>query len=566
MSRHKSFPFAIVLFGLSLSASMTATAQVALPEAVESQPLSRDAFSTGTLDPASGALPASLWRGSDPQTVEFLLTNLPARLSAPSLGDAMKRTLLSPGDAPAGAGPSLGGKKLLALARAGFVDEARTVASLSTAERGDPWTGQAEAVADLLDGDVAAACRRGAGLTSGREELFWVRLRVFCYAEADERDAADLTLGILRDQGELSESDDVFLSAATTGALPQNPPAVADALQYAIARKLRLPFTPDRLDAADGGVLGAVARDASLDPATRIDAAERAVAMGVIGPAVLAGVLESVELAADDIGGAAVAARARPQDPFTDAALYQSVLAMSAPEFLRDKAQRIALALGVADSFHRAYALSLLYANEIAALEGTLLSPNAAARFALARMAVGDSVGAGQWLLAMLGPNDSVAALPEAQGLAFIDQVNLLAVLDPLTAAQVARAGDVSLLGGDVRPASSAASHQDPAVTARILEAAFDAALEDKVGQAGLAALAASAGTASGGEIETVAISQSLRAAGMTALRRRYAFERAWAAKFVPDETPPAAEETPEEPKQEEEGGLIPRLKPPRTQ
>lgn len=562
MLRRKShLPFAATVLGAAgIGALLTAAAQVSLPDTVESQPLATDAFSTGTLDRANGALPPSLWRGSDAQTLEFLLTKLPSRPSAPSLGEVMKRTLLSPGEAPQGAAPSLGGKKLLALARAGFVDEARTVASLSNARRGDPWTGQAEAVADLLTGDIGAACSRGANLTSGRDELFWVRLRVVCYAEAGERDAADLTLGILRDQGALDDADDVFLTAAATGAAPKTPPAAANALQYAIARKLDLPLAPGLLDAADGGVLAALARDRSVDPAIRVAAAERAVAMGVLGPAMLESVLEGVDFEVAEVGAAAEAAKARPDDPLTDAALYQSVQVMSAPEFLRDKAQRIALALNLADSFHRAYALSLLYTDEIAALEGALLTPGEAASFALARMAVGDSVGAGQWLLAMLGPNSSVAALPEGQAMAFIDRVNLLAVLDPQTAAQVARAGDVSLLGGDAPFAPAAAAHADPAVTARILEAAFDAALEGKAGQAGLAALAASTGTAPGGEVESVVISQSLRTAGMGELQRRYEFERAWAEKFQPAHEATAAAPADEAPAQE--GGLTPRLKP----
>lgn len=548
--------------GVAISAALAAAAQVVPPpEPVETQQLARDAFATGTLVPANGALPSNLWNGSDAQTLEFLLTKLPARPAAPSLGEAMKRTLLSPGNAPQGAGPSLGGKKLLALARAGFINEARTVSSLSSAPRGDPWTGQAEAVADLLAGDIAAACRRNAGLSNGRDELFWVRLRVLCYAEADERDAADLTLGILRDRGALSDADSVFLTTAATGATPKTPPAAENALHYAIARKFDLPLAPGLLEAADGGVLVSIARDSTLDPATRIDAAERAVAMGVLEPAVLAGILESVEFEVAEIGNAAEMARARPGNPLTDAALYQSALAMSAPEFLRDKAQRIALALSVADSFHRAYALSLLYTDEIASLEGALLSPDEAASFALARMAVGDSVGAGQWLAAMLGPNTSVTALPEDQALAFIDRVNLLAVLDPQTAAQIARAGDVSLLGAESRFAPPPGAHQDPEVRAHILEAAFDAALEGKTGQAGLAALAASAGAAPGGETETVVISQSLRAAGLTELRRRYEFERAWASKYHADDEASSAEvENGEE--RDDEGGLTPRLKP----
>ena len=257
------------------------------------------------------------------------------------------------------------------------------------------------------------------------------------------------------------------------------------------------------------------------------------------------------------LGGAANTAREQPDDPLTDALLYHSVKAMSAPEFLRDKAQRIALALSLGDTFYRSYALSILYADEIAALEGSIVAPQEAAQFAEARMAVGDSVGAGSWLAAMIGPAGSIGALPEEQAIVFVESVNLLSLLDPQTAAQIARAGGISLLSGVDASLTATPQQQDPAVAAHILEAAFDAALEEKIGQAGLAALAAS--SAGYGPGEAVIVGQSLKAAGMADLERRYSFERAWAARFIADtEVEDAgAPEAAEEPQ-----GLKPRVKP----
>ncbi len=538
-----------------------AMAQVALPDQVETAQISTDAFSTGTLDRLNGALPPTLWQGSEGQTLEYLLMQMPTRPSSPTLGETMKRVLLSPGPGPQDATASLGGKKLLALARAGFAEEARTVASISTASRGDPWTGQAAAVADLLTGDVLAACRRNANLSSGRDELFWVRLRAFCYAQAGEMDAADLTLGVLRDQGALDSDDATFLLAAVTGASPKAPLAVQNALQYAIARQLDMPLLPSMLGKADAGVLVAIAQDVSLDAALRISAAERAIAMGVMGPSLLAGILQSVEFDVAEISNATGVVQERPSDPLTDALLYQSIAEMAAPEFLRDKAQRISLALSLGDSFYRAYSLALVYADEIAALEGTIVSVDEASSFAMARMAVGDSVGAGQWLAAMVGTSGGVTALPEPQAMAFIAQVNLLAVLDPLTAAQIARVAGVSTLGEGAALHLNA-GHEDEGKVARIIATAFDAAINRKQGQAGLAALAASAGHARGGEIESVVVGQSLQVAGLSHLQRRYAFEQAWASKFSQENS---SAESGDVNSQETatEGGLTPRLKPP---
>lgn len=548
------------VFGTSLFAlASAANAQVSLPEVVESAPLAVDPFSMGSLTAANGAMPEALWDGAEPQTIEGLLDLAPAQLAAPSLGEVMRRVLLSSGEAPAGASPSLGGKKLLALARAGFAEEARTIASLSNAERNDPWVGQALAVADLLQGNTAAACRRGANIVSGRGEPFWVKLRVLCYAQAGELDAADLTLNILREQGLLTGDEGAFLEAAAIATAPKVALTPQTALEYAIAETINAPLAPGLITKANGGVLAAIANNEQFDAATRITALQRAIAMGVSSGENLPGLLSDVEFDLADLGNATAVATARAGDPLTDALLYQSVQEMNAPEFIRDKAQRIALALGLADSFHRAYALSVLYADDIADLEGVLVTPDEARQFASARMVVGDSVGAAQWLSSALN-GASIASLPEPIALAFIDQVNLLALLDPQTASQLARSAGVSIL----QPSSSFLdepihhANAGPAVSlARVLEAAFDAAINNIQGQAGLVALAAS--TADGdNDVRQVIIQRSLTLAGLSELNRRYAFERAFAGSFN------ATSELPEPEPQER--GFGPRLKPARAQ
>ncbi len=526
----------LIAGALAIAANMgAAMAQTPAPEAVETAQLPSDAFAIGSLAPADGALPATLWAGSDPQILEFLLSEAPARPASPSLGRALARILLSAGAKPAGAGASLGGKKLLALARAGFVGEARTIASHATEGKTDPYVAEAEATLSRLSGEFDSACAKGAALTGGVEALFWVRLRAFCYARAGEIDAFDLTVNLLRERGALAEADEALFFSILSQKPPKTIPPFETALQYAAFKEAGFEITPALIANAEGGVLAAIASDETASPALRIDAAEQAVAMGVLEPIVLKRLFDSISFDVAELGSAPDVAAARPNDPLTDALLYQSIAAMTAPEFVRDKAMRVALALSRADSFHRSYALSLVYADDINALEGVLVTPEEAGAFALARMAAGDSVGAGRWLSAMIGSNDSVAALPEELGVAFIDRVNLLTLLDPQTAARIARSAGVSLLS-DHGPqgAPAAPASPDQARTARILEAAFDAIGGGKAGQAGLAALAASAGGQGGpDEIEAVIIGEGLGAAGMPELRRRDKFERAWAASMA---------------------------------
>lgn len=565
----------------ALMAAPAALAQIAPPPAVETATMPTDVFAIGALEPSEGALPATLWAKSAPQTLDYLLARAPARPASPAIGEALRRILLSPGAKPAGADASLGGRKLVALARAGYGAEARNIASLATSGRNDAFVAEAEAIASLLEGDAEDACRRSAAQGPGRDTHFWLRLRAFCYARAGEIDAFDLTLNLLRESGGASQTDETYFLALATKTPPKMALPVEDALQLATARAAGLPLAPEDLANADAGVVKAVALDANAEPALRLRASIEAVAMGAADASLTRRLFEAQRFEVAELGSAVEIAAARPGDLVADALLFQSIAEMHAPEFVRDKAARIALALGRADSFARAYALSALYAVDIEALEGVLVTPAEASAFALARMIAGDSVGAGAWLTAMIGLNDSVSALPEDLGAQFIDRVGQLALLDPQTAAMVARRGGVSLLTDEPAFGARYPRYDDPSTTARILEAAFDAVADGKAGQAGLAALAASAGgSTEGGEVETVIVRQGFEVAGMPELARRQVFERAMIAAFA-DATPPPL--TPGAPSASDapaagapasataptpagaSGGLTPRIKPPKS-
>ena len=561
-ARCRSFLGGLCLAGLALAPAL---AQTSLPPPVEETALARDAFATGTMTRGEGALAPDLWRGANVGRLNALLALVPARLAGPTTGEVLRRVLLSPGEAPEGATPSLGGRKLLALARAGFTQEAQTIASLSNAPKNDPLVGQALAVADLLTGAMNDACSRNASLASGRDADFWMKLRVLCYAAAGERDAADLTLTLLREKGALSETDEILLTALAAGVSPQTPVAPKNALHLAALRQLALPLAPDLIGEADAGVLKAVARDASFDAATRIVAADGAAAMGVVRRGELVAFYESFEVDAAELARAGEILRERPNDPMTDVVVFQTVRQMTAPEFLRDKAARIAEALAAADSFARSNALSLLYADEIEAMEGALLSPREAAEFAAARMTVGDGDGAARWLFAMLG-SSGTANLEESETMEMIELVNYLSVLDPISAAAVAEAASVSIADPRERNRAPTSGGEDQSRRIRIIESAFDAAIAEIPGQAGLSALAMSGASEPGDPVGEVVIDQSLRAAGLNDLRKRIEFESAWRARF--DEGATAAPQTSAEapaqtqtPSQEDDG-IMPRVKP----
>ena len=427
-----------LIAGLMAAACAPAFAQTAPLTPIERAPLAKGAFESGALGRADGALPTDLWRGADAATLMTLLAAVPSRPDGPGAGAALRRVLLSPGEAPADATPALGGAKLKALVRAGHIEEARTIAGLSTGVSGDPASNEALAIADLLSDDRPAACEKGRRGGAALDAAFWVKLRVVCYAAANELDAAELALGILRESGGLGEADEEILSPLTIGAKLKTPAAPIDAVHYAALKLMGAPITGAQLGRADAGVVETAARDASFDWPTRLAAATKAVAMGAMNAADL----KALHAAAP--AGVAVA--------------YPAIAAMSAPELLRDKAALIASDINAAASFDGVYAAALLYTDEIRAIEGAILPPAESIAFALAALAAGDAVGAERWLTA--AAPEMLRGLPEDLSMKYIDLAGVLGVLEPSAAGRIASAANIAI--APPRPAIARPSSRSP--------------------------------------------------------------------------------------------------------
>lgn len=513
-----------------------AFAQTAPLSAVERTSLAQDAFSTGVIGKAQGALEPDMWRGSDPKTLETLLAMAPALPSAPAIGEALRLVLLSPGEGPAGAPASLGGAKLNALVRAGFIDEAREIEALAVGANTDPASRQAIAAADLLTADLDKACSKARSASAGLEDSFWIRLRILCYARSNELDAAELALGVLRENAGLVAGDDALLVALASGGAPKTPVAPADAIQLAALAVMKVTLAPGLLDRADGGVLVAIARNNGADWPLRLDSARRAAA---------AGVMDRVEL--KTLYGSA---------PADAAPVYRDIAAMAAPELLRDRLARIAAEISSAGSFYDFYATAVLFAEEIRAGEGAVVAPGEASALSLARTAIGDAVGAERWLV---GAAPAIAAgAPDDATLAFIDAASALAILEPAAGARMAAAGNISLGGGSLAARSSDGSRE---ALAPVVAAAIGGARRGAVGELALAGLAASS-TEAGDELADAILNAAFDAAGMEGLRRRRDVERSLAAMFDGTvDAAPAAAVTPAS----DERLVPPRLKPKRS-
>jgi hypothetical protein len=522
-------------FALAALLPASVSGQSAPLAPIEQTVLAKDAFSTGLLDRSAGALGSDIWRGADPGVLEYLLEMTPERPASPAIGSALRRVLLSAGDAPAGSSSALGGAKLIALARAGFFEEARQIDSLA-APSTDPLRAEAAAAADLLSGNVAAACDRSRRITTGLENPFWIRLRVVCYAASNELDAAELALGILRDSGRLDASDAAILTPLAAGGAPKSPSSPVDAVQLAALRLMKAPVIAELLDAADGGVLVAVARDANAGWKTRMGAAARAAAMGVIGSA------ELLSLYA--------------QAPAELTGSFQTIRAMNAPELVRDRAVLIADEIKSAGDFKSLVAYSMLYENEIRSSEGVILPAKQAAEISLALVTLGDAVGAERWLASASA--EIARGVPDEQLLRYIGIASAFSALDLAGADRVAAAANVSLEPRENAADGAAVSSS----LAPVVAAAISAAQNSAAGESALAALAASDAASKGDPVAEAIVARSFSAAGLGDVVRRRAVERAVRGLF-PEEGTPAQTETPTPASAPD--AMSPRLKPKRS-
>ena len=427
----------------TLAASALALCAAA-PSGLGQAQVDDSAFALGTLTRADGALAANLWQGGEAEAVDALLSALPRAYAEPAYFDLARRVLLSPGQGPDGADNALAGTKLLAAAELGFYQEAGDLAALAPGLSGLPALAKVDALSSLLDGDVPGACARGAGLTRGRTDPFFLKLRFLCYLDTGEDQAADLTLSLLTDQGILSDGDARIFAALASGSKVDGSVSPQDAFQLAGLRRLGVEVSAEAVGELPGSVLAALARDPDADASLRADALERALSLRLIGAEEgmkLAGEAAASSLAAEVVGVA------------------------SQPRGGAEEAVAIARSLSQADDWTGFRARTTLYAPRLVRLNADMRAADAAPMLALAASAAGDEAAARRWLdLARSADVSGTEAVEQLFGAVFGDGAQAGVTLEDTIAATDAELSTV--VQGALSAAASRA--EGPAILAAL--------------------------------------------------------------------------------------------------
>ena len=262
-----------------------------------------DMFSVGG---GASDLPTDLWQGSSGALARLVIPLLAARPPSPAAASLARHVLEVGASGPEGAGndPDLAGARAEALLQLGDLSAAQAIADGAPNLPQLTAMSRVAAEAALIAGQDDKACAVGDNLVMGREGAFWQRLRAYCQARAGQSAPAQLTLE-LAEQQEHRPGFERLMGALIGGPAPgaATAPALDDALDFAISRRLGLDWIP-AMAAAPASIAVAVARDPAASPPARLAAAARAARLGVATPAAYAALTPApTALPAADVPG-----------------------------------------------------------------------------------------------------------------------------------------------------------------------------------------------------------------------------------------------------------------------
>lgn len=321
---------------LLFTTALAIAATPALAQVEVTQLAAPDAFSTPGRDTG---LPPDLWRGTPLETARAVLPALSSKPLAPAAAALARRVLATgaPGPDGAAADATLGGARAAALIALGDLPAATRILERAPGLERNAELSKAAAETALLSGDTARACQLAEGLSTGRGEAYWLRLRAFCQVEAGQADQAQLTFDLAQTQAR----DAVYgrlMAARMAGAAP-GAASLRNGLDLALSKSLNLDLAaakpaPAVATALSGG-----------DPAPpTFDIAAIDAQIGGLAAAVAAGVPS--EPAVSALIAAAAEADVKSRAKLQSAALLVAALANDLPAADRARISAFGVAEG----------------------------------------------------------------------------------------------------------------------------------------------------------------------------------------------------------------------------
>ncbi len=242
------------------AADAPAAPTVAAPVAVEAAPLAApDLFSA---DGAVTGLPTDLWRGASADLARTVIPMLSQKPMSPAAAAFARRLMSTGAAAPEGAGEDadLAAARIGAVLALGDALGARAMIEHTPGVRQNPALAHVAAEASLILGREEEACAIGEGLTVGKDQPYFRRLRAYCLLIGGDKPGAQLAFDLASGQAK----DDIYkrLMAAAIAGSGGGDASLRNGLEYALSKRLMLDLLP-ALPKAWAPIPPAIAKDAT---------------------------------------------------------------------------------------------------------------------------------------------------------------------------------------------------------------------------------------------------------------------------------------------------------------
>jgi len=361
-----------------------------------------DPDSVGIMTRDEGGFGINMWDGTSRDTVEKLLPKIPVNSQSRTMRDMMRRLLLSTAKAPprfATGAPAGKHKSIIAMRierLAAMGDVAGVDALLKVAPNKDQNAALLKSEADILflSNDNARACPLVAGQISNVETAYWQKAFIFCQSLAGEHDKAALGVELLK---ETEEKDPVFFGLIETLAgidkFAVESLVDPEPLHFAMVRAAKAKLPRDVTSSNNPAVLRTIATSPNANPEIRVDAAERAEAMGALKTDILMQLYAGVTFTQQALDSSLSRADS-DRNPLSRALLYRKALVESVPTATAEVLTR---ALTLARDGGRYQSLARVYHGILSGVTPTQDLLWFAPEAARALLAAGDGEAAQKW-------------------------------------------------------------------------------------------------------------------------------------------------------------------------
>lgn len=290
----------------------------------------------GLLNASNGGFPRDMWNGANRRFVTTELAQLQP-VTSPVLVGLARRLLLSDAAAPSDTTDVAGSSDVLVqridrIYALGFVADGlaliRSLPATTTTEAID----RDDVELHFAANDIGGACREVNDRIARYSGVWWARALIACQALTGDFAEASLGQSLLVDQKAPSDPEFDLLIRLAAEHRPGKIARLGDPtpLRLTLLAAAKRPLPTAAIAVADPAALAGYATNAAVPAIDRLDAAERAEALGAIPPQALAAVYEGVSFTPDEL------ARARrtigpPVDARDRAMLY--TLAKSGSDF-----------------------------------------------------------------------------------------------------------------------------------------------------------------------------------------------------------------------------------------